>query len=399
MGEPFGFSASRTPTDARAAACCATPHGACRRRPSCRSARAARSRRSRIRDVEDVGAEIILGNTYHLHLRPGDDLIARAGGLHAFIGWPHPILTDSGGYQVFSLAAMRKVTEEGVEFRSHLDGALVRADARKRDRHPGPARLRHRDGARRVVGSSDANGRIGTGQTPRAGRDGAVGAMGAAGADAAAAAPRRAGVAPAVQRHQPGPGAVRHHPGRRSIRRCGPRASQATVEIGFEAYAIGGLSVGEPVDVMYEVVGHTAPQLPADRPRYLMGTGHARRPGRVRRPRRRPVRLRAADPQRPERPAPDPRTASSSSRTPSMPRTAGRRIPTAAATPAGTSAAPISAIYSWPGEMTAATLLTIHNLYFYLDTMRRIREAIGFGSFEKLRQEFHQTFSRRPQQH
>src|SRR5436190_4709882 len=76
------------------------------------------------RDVEDAGAEIILGNTYHLHLRPGDALIARAGGLHAFIGWPHPILTDSGGYQVFSLAAMRKVTEEGVEFRSHLDGTL-----------------------------------------------------------------------------------------------------------------------------------------------------------------------------------------------------------------------------------------------------------------------------------
>src|SRR5687768_18522894 len=76
------------------------------------------------RDVEDAGAQIILGNTYHLHLRPGDELIARAGGLHAFIGWPHPILTDSGGYQVFSLAAMRKVTEQGVEFRSHLDGAL-----------------------------------------------------------------------------------------------------------------------------------------------------------------------------------------------------------------------------------------------------------------------------------
>src|SRR5215212_10767787 len=76
------------------------------------------------RDVEDAGAEIILGNTYHLHLRPGDDLIARAGGLHAFIGWRRPILTDSGGYQVFSLAARCKVTEDGVAFRSHLDGAL-----------------------------------------------------------------------------------------------------------------------------------------------------------------------------------------------------------------------------------------------------------------------------------
>src|SRR6476619_4321333 len=75
-------------------------------------------------DLEDAGAQIILGNTYHLHLRPGDSMIARAGGLHAFIGWPHPILTDSGGYQVFSLAAMRKVTEECVQFRSHLDGTL-----------------------------------------------------------------------------------------------------------------------------------------------------------------------------------------------------------------------------------------------------------------------------------
>src|SRR5437870_12757289 len=76
------------------------------------------------RDLEQIGADILLSNTYHLYLRPGDGLIARAGGLHAFIGWPHPILTDSGGYQVFSLAAMRKVTEEWVQFRSHLDGTL-----------------------------------------------------------------------------------------------------------------------------------------------------------------------------------------------------------------------------------------------------------------------------------
>src|SRR5689334_17506540 len=76
------------------------------------------------RDLIDAGAQIILGNTYHLHLRPGDDLIARAGGLHRFIAWDRPILTDSGGYQVFSLAARRKVSEEGVQFRSHLDGAL-----------------------------------------------------------------------------------------------------------------------------------------------------------------------------------------------------------------------------------------------------------------------------------
>jgi queuine tRNA-ribosyltransferase len=78
------------------------------------------------RDLEQAGAQIILGNTYHLYLRPGDQLIARRGGLHRFIGWPHPILTDSGGYQVFSLAGRRKIDEQGAEFRSHLDGSLHR---------------------------------------------------------------------------------------------------------------------------------------------------------------------------------------------------------------------------------------------------------------------------------
>src|SRR5690242_5321043 len=75
------------------------------------------------RDLVELGAEIILGNTYHLFLRPGDELIARRGGLHQFIGWSKPILTDSGGFQVFSLAERRKITEEGAEFQSHLDGA------------------------------------------------------------------------------------------------------------------------------------------------------------------------------------------------------------------------------------------------------------------------------------
>src|SRR5260221_8817548 len=75
------------------------------------------------RDLESLGAEILLSNTYHLYLRPGDDLIARRGGLHAFIGWNKPMLTDSGGYQVFSLAARRTITEEGARFRSHLDGS------------------------------------------------------------------------------------------------------------------------------------------------------------------------------------------------------------------------------------------------------------------------------------
>ena len=76
------------------------------------------------RDLEDLDAQIILGNTYHLYLKPGDDVIARAGGLHKFMAWDRPILTDSGGYQVFSLAAMRRIREDGAEFRSHMDGSL-----------------------------------------------------------------------------------------------------------------------------------------------------------------------------------------------------------------------------------------------------------------------------------
>jgi queuine tRNA-ribosyltransferase len=169
---------------------------------------------------------------------------------------------------------------------------------------------------------------------------------------------------------------------------------QATVEIGFEAYAIGGLSVGEPVDVMYEVVGHTAPLLPADRPRYLMGTGlpddlvecvargvdmfdcvlptRNARNGQLLTARGVLVIKNAqyAEDQAP----PDPDCGCYTCRT--FSRAYLRHLFMA-------------------GEMTAATLLTVHNLHYYLDLMRRIRDAIGFGSFEKLRQEFHQTFSRR----
>jgi queuine tRNA-ribosyltransferase len=169
---------------------------------------------------------------------------------------------------------------------------------------------------------------------------------------------------------------------------------QSTVEIGFEAYAIGGLSVGEPVDVMYEVVGHTAPQLPDDRPRYLMGTGmpddliecvargvdmfdcvlptrNARNGQLITRHGVIVIKnARYAEDLSP----PDPECGCYTCR--------------------HFSRAYLRHLFK-VGEMGAATLNTVHNLYFYLDTMRRIREAIVFGSFERLRQEFHQTFSRR----
>ena len=339
------------------------------------------------RDLEDLGAEIILGNTYHLYLKPGDELIARAGGLHKFIGWSRPILTDSGGYQVFSLAAMRRITDEGAQFRSHLDGSLhLLTPERATDIQ---ARL-----------GSDIAMVLDECVASTADAAGAREAMERSVAWAARSRQRllelRTGTVDEVTVTNPGQaqfgiiqGGV--HPGLRT------ESAQATIEIGFEAYAIGGLSVGEPAEVMYEVVGHTAPLLPADRPRYLMGTGmpddliecvargidmfdcvlptRNARNGQLLTARGPLVIKNARYAEDPRPPDPD----------------------CGCYTCRHFSRAYLRHLYI-AGEMTAATLNSVHNLYFYLDTMRRIREAIVFGTFEQLRQEFHQTFSRRPQQ-
>jgi queuine tRNA-ribosyltransferase len=348
------------------------------------------------RDLEDHGAEIILGNTYHLHLRPGDELIARAGGLHAFIGWPHAILTDSGGYQVFSLAGMRRVTEDGVQFRSHLDGALhVLTPESATDIQ---ARLGS-DVAMvldELVGA-DPSGRKGVpkGSGPEA-------AM-----ERTARWARRARTRLEQLRSDPrsAPEVTVTNPGQAQfgIVQGGvdpalrTASVQRTVDAGFDGYAIGGLSVGEPADVMYDVVAHTAPQLPEAQPRYLMGTGMpddlvecvARgvdmfdcvlptRNARNGQLLTRTGVLAIKNAQYAEdRSPPDPECGCSTCRR--FTRAYLRHLYVA-------------------GEMTAATLNTAHNLYFYLDLMGKIREAIVFGSFEKLRSEFHRTFSRRPQQ-
>jgi len=354
------------------------------------------------RDLEDAGAQIILGNTYHLHLRPGDDLIARAGGLHRFIGWPHPILTDSGGYQVFSLAQMRKVTEDGVQFRSHLDGALCALSPEK------ATDIQAQLGSDIAMVLDEC---VATGP-----RDGHREARESRIPDPSPPAPRDA--RPAMERSvrwagrcrerflalKQGPvdGVIVTNPGQAQfgIIQGGTdpalrvESVERTVEIGFEAYAIGGLSVGEPVDVMYDVVGHTAPRLPADRPRYLMGTGlpddlvecvargvdmfdcvlptRNARNGQLLTANGVIVIKNARYAEDPE--PPDPACGCYTCR--------------------HFSRAYLRHLFS-SGEMTAATLMTVHNLYFYLDLMRRIREALSFGLFGKLRQDFLQTFSRR----
>ena len=338
------------------------------------------------RDLEDAGAHIILGNTYHLHLRPGDDLIARAGGLHRFIGWTRPILTDSGGYQVFSLAQMRKVTEDGVQFRSHLDGALCALTPEK---------------------ATDIQAQLGSDIAMALDECVASGER-VAGREARPAMERSVRWALRCRtrflqlQHERVDGVT--------VTNCAQaqfgivqggtdtalrtESVQRTADIGFEAYAIGGLSVGEPVDVMYDVVAHTAPQLPADRPRYLMGTGM---PDDLVECVARGVDM--FDCVLPTRNARNGQLLTAHGvLVIKNARYAEDPLPPDADCGCYTcrhfSRAYLRHLFI-AGEMTAATLLTVHNLYFYLDLMRRIREALSFGSFGKLRLEFHRTFSRR----
>ena len=329
------------------------------------------------RDLLDCGAQILLSNTYHLYLRPGDDLIARRGGLHRFIGWTRPILTDSGGYQVFSLADRRTITEEGARFRSHLDGsehlltpekaadiqsqlgsdiamvfdeclalpadaAAVRASMERTLRWACRARDRFlalRDGlVPGVVSSNPAQAQFGIVQ---------------------------GGVQPDLREE----------------------SAKHTVDVGFDGYAIGGLSVGEPPEVMYDIVSRTTEFLPADKPRYLMGVGtpediveavargvdmfdcvlptrNARngqlftRQGRIN--------IKNAPYAEDEGPI-DPSCECYTCRT--------------------FSRAYLRHLYA-VNEINAATLNTLHNLHFYLDTLRRIRESLRFGRFETFRYEF-----------
>jgi queuine tRNA-ribosyltransferase len=201
-------------------------------------------------EVRGTGARIILGNAYHLYLRPGRDVIERCGGLHRFMGWDRPILTDSGGYQVFSHRNRAKITADGVTFQSHLDGsahtltpetamaiqATLGSDIAMAFDHCPPA-----DAPLPII--EDALART------------------TAWLDRCVAAPRPA--------HQALFGIVqggvdvalrRRHLAEVTARRC-------------DGFALGGLSVGEPVPVMYEVLDAVADELPADRPRYLMGVG------------------------------------------------------------------------------------------------------------------------------
>lgn len=202
------------------------------------------------REMEEIGTQILLSNTYHLHLRPGEDLVAEAGGLHQFMNWKKPILTDSGGFQVFSLAGIRTIREEGVTFQSHIDGS------------------RHFIGPEE---SMDIQQKLG--------------------ADIAMAfdvcSPYPCDYDTAKENmertHRWAERCKVHHQRRdqalfgivqgafyKDLRR---ESAKALADMDFIGYGIGGLSVGEPKPVMYDMLDTLAPLMPAEKPRYLMGVG------------------------------------------------------------------------------------------------------------------------------
>ncbi len=213
-------------------------------------------------ELREIGSDIILCNTYHLYLRPGHDIIEEIGGLHKFINWPAPILTDSGGFQVFSLSSLRKIHEEGVEFRSHLDGSL---------HFLGPEMAME---VQCALGSDIAMAFDECTPYP-AEYEYAVKSL--------ELTTRWAGQCKEfldkkrrnseVQKELPSLFGIIQGGMYKDLRK---RSLEELVEIGFDGYAAGGLSVGEPKEEMYDIIESIGPLMPADHPRYLMGVGDLR---------------------------------------------------------------------------------------------------------------------------
>jgi queuine tRNA-ribosyltransferase len=320
--------------------------------------------------LERLDARVILGNTYHLFLRPGHETVFQLGGLHKFIAWDRALLTDSGGYQVFSLGELRKIREDGVEFRSHLDGSkqFLSPEVSMRIQHalgsdivmcfdectPFPAT---RNQAQESLELTTRWARRSRAEFDRLNGT----------ALSTAVNPSLFGI---------NQGSVYEDLRRQSLERL--------LEIGFEGYAIGGLSVGEEKSQMYDVTEFVAPRLPADKPRYLMGVGTPEdliecvargvdmfdcvmptrnaRNGQVFTSRGK-MNIRNAKFARDERPL-----------DPGCECMVCRRY----------SRAYVRHLYNC-GEMLASMLCSYHNLAFYLDSMRSIRQAIGLGEFARFR--------------
>jgi len=329
--------------------------------------------------LEELGAEIILANTYHLYLRPGHELVRKLGGLHRFMSWPHAILTDSGGYQVFSLSDLRKMTDEGVRFRSHLDGSEHLLTPEK------AAEIQL------ALGSDIAMVLDECIETP-APRDKAEAAL-----TRTTEWARRARIyfQECAQRNgnlrqwQFGivQGATFADLRRESARQL--------LDLDFPGYAVGGLAVGEPHESTCEMAAEVTALLPKDRPRYLMGVGRPEQladyvalgidmmdcvlPTRAARhaclyTSEGRVLIKNARYAQDQRPI-DPQCTCS----------VCRRY----------SRAYLRHLFA-AGELIAAILATHHNVHFYLDIMRQIREAIEFGNLVNFSSDMHARYARGP---
>ncbi len=328
-------------------------------------------------ELKEIGAQIILGNTFHLWLRPGTDILDKFGGLHRFMGWDKPILTDSGGFQVFSLGAMRKITEEGVKFASPINGDKLFLS-------PEISMQIQRSLNSDIVMQFDEctpyeiNGRAAT-------------------VDEAAKSMRMSLRWAQRSRNEfnagENPNALFGIVQGGMYEELRDESLAGLNDIGFDGIAIGGLSVGEPKEDMMRVLEHIGPRLPADKPHYLMGVGTPEdlvegvnngvdmfdcvMPTRNARngwlfTRFGDIKIKNARYKDEDRP---------------LDETCGCHACR------NFSRAYLHHLHR-AGEILGARLNTIHNLYYYLDLMRQAREAIDAGAFQAFRIRFHQERSR-----
>jgi queuine tRNA-ribosyltransferase len=318
-------------------------------------------------DLQELGAAIILSNTYHLYLRPGVEIIQELGGLHRFMHWDGPILTDSGGYQIFSLAPFRTMSEEGVTFRSHLDGSshFLTPEA--------VVGLQEALGVDIMICLDECPGYPAPEAEVRAATDltlrwAARCRNARTRAESALFPVVQGGMRPAWRREQ----------------------AQALAALGFDGYAIGGLSVGEPKELMLEMLEATTPALPADKPRYLMGVGT-------------PEDLvegvaRGVDMFDCVLPTRNARNGMAFTATGKVViKNAGHGNDPGPLDPAcgcytcrHFSRAYLRHLYV-AREILAYRLLTFHNLYYYLSLMVSMRQAIAEGRFAAFRKDFYQN--------
>jgi queuine tRNA-ribosyltransferase len=330
--------------------------------------------------VAGTGTEVILGNTYHLMMRPGGDLIEQAGGLHQFSGWRGPILTDSGGFQIMSLSGLVKITEEGAHFTSHIDGGVKHFMTPEKS-----IQIQHQ---------LDSNITMVLDECLKLPADRAKVEKNV---DMVTRWARRSKDA-FIDRSGYGIFGIVQGADYADLRH---KSANALVGIGFDGYAIGGLAVGEPQEVMFKTIEATTPFLPEDKPRYLMGVGT-------------PLDILGAvecgidmfDCVMPTRAG---RTAQAFTRTGTLNmRNAKHRddlnsLDPECGCPVCNGNVPHSSLsrayihhLTKCGEMLGATLLTMHNLYFYQDLMRDIRTAIEQGRFQEFKKEFTDKYNHNP---